>query len=300
MNRDRWPHVKQFMKEKNLVNFQQTFKFFTNQLAGILETRNMRVNCNTFFYCLITKCEYFMNAYQTPIDEHNETNGDDEEVFITPIKKPKKDKHFSVVNIFQDLMWHIAKNDYLKQFLDVLFQIAFNRGEIPARRQATQFWILILLRSFHYYVKYCKFSKLSLTEQKKITHQIRNIYSYQFNADLRNVIIFVGTQMLPKSLKYSKEYVLSLLHRSNDDEYDICVSMLPLVYPSLSPQQMENMKNLVDIQTSPPRKSEKFSQIFTVNDLDANTHENDDHNIWKLSEDDIDWASLPIGYEFHV
>lgn len=297
---NRWPHVKQFMQEKNLVNFKQAFKYFTNQLAGIIETRNMRVNYQTFFYSLITKCEYFINAFQNADNNPEDDEDVNEEVYITPVKKPKKNKHLSVVNVFQDLMWHIAKNDFLKQFLDVLFRINFNRGETPARRQAAQFWILILLRSYHYYVKYCKFNKASVIEQKKITHETRNIYSYQFDVDLRNVIIFVGTQMLPTSLKYSKEFVLNLLHKSNENDYGICMNILPLVHPPLTPQQLSTIKDLIDIQTSPTKRAEKSSKVYTVNDLGVGGKENTKEVIWKLSETDVDWSSLPIGYEFSM
>jgi ribosomal biogenesis protein LAS1 len=301
VNKDRWPHVKQFMMEKNLTNFKQAFKFFTNQLANIIETRNMRVNYRTFFHSLVTKCEYFMNASQNANNNPEDDEDLSEEAFITPVKKIKKNKNQSVVNVFQDLIWHIAKNDYLKHFLDVLFRINFNRGETPARRQAAQFWVLILLRSYNYYVKYCKFKKANVIEQKKITHETRNIYSYQFDADLRNVIIFVGTQMLPTSLKYSKDFVLNILRQSNEDDYAICMSMLNLVYPSLTPQQVEDMKDLVNIQTSPTKRALSSTKVFTVNDLGLSTQENSkDGVIWKLAEGDIDWSSLPIGYEFKM
>jgi ribosomal biogenesis protein LAS1 len=301
VNKDRWPHVKQFMMEKNLTNFKQAFKFFTNQLVNIIETRNMRVNYRTFFHSLVTKCEYFMNASQNANNNPEDDEDLSEEAFITPVKKIKKNKNQSVVNVFQDLIWHIAKNDYLKHFLDVLFRINFNRGETPARRQAAQFWVLILLRSYNYYVKYCKFKKANVIEQKKITHETRNIYSYQFDADLRNVIIFVGTQMLPTSLKYSKDFVLNILRQSNEDDYAICMSMLNLVYPSLTPQQVEDMKDLVNIQTSPTKRALSSTKVFTVNDLGLSTQENSkDGVIWELAEGDIDWSSLPIGYEFKM
>lgn len=293
----RWPQVKKFMKEKNFTNFRQALKHFTSQLILIIESRSMRTNYKTFFHSLVTKCEYFMNAHQNTEEISREDEEDDEEIFITPMKKPKKVEKQSVVNVLQDLIWHIAKNDYLKQFLDVLYKINFNRGETPARRQSARFWILILLRSYHYYVKYCNFNKSSVVEQKKITLEIKNIYSYQLDADLRNVIIFVGTQMPATSLKYSKEFVLHLLQRSTNDDYGICVSLLPLVYPQLNPEQIQSMRDLVDIKMSPDKRDAKTAKIYTVSDLGAPSDEHST-SIWELAEGDIDWSSLPIGYEF--
>lgn len=307
---DRWPFVKKFMNANNLVNFRQAFNHFTNQLVQIIESRSLRSNPEAFFYSFLNKCDYFMNAHQIAAKTVSLNIPDelsDEEVTITPVKKRKTEKIQSIVNLFQDLIWHIAKNDYLKIFLNTLFQINFNRGESQVRRQSARFWILIILRSFNYYIKYCKFQKSSnFTDQKKITDEVRNVYSYQLDADLRNVLIFVGTQMLPSSLKFTKDFVLNILENiSDDDDYAISISLLPLINPQLSKQQKEEMQNLVDIKlTKKKRGVEKSAdKIYTINDLNGEKREStktSSNDPWQLASGNIEWASFPIGHEFKI
>lgn len=303
---DRWPLVNEFMKEKKLKNFSQAFKYFTDQFDSILASKEMRLNSKTFFHVMLSKSELFMKASE--MNHQNQVISDaDEEYEMTPIKRPKKKKNVqSVIQIYQNLIWHIAKNDYLKQLIDVLVQIFINKGETSTRRKTAHFWIEIILKSFKYYQMYCKFTKSNVIDQHEITEDITNIYSYQLGADLRNVLIFVGTHMLPTSLKYSYQSVLSLIH-SNDNEDDLFLwmSFLPFVYPPLSVEQIERMTNLVDIVINTPRiaTKSKDDRVFTVEDLQAKATvsvTDDRQKIWKLADKKIDWSSLPLGYEFTV
>ncbi|XP_070502588.1 uncharacterized protein [Chironomus tepperi] len=310
VSKERWPFVIEYMKEKKLKNFRQAFKYFTKALGEIIASKQMRLNPMTFFHVMLTNCDFFMKASE--LSKHlviEEVMSEDEEVEITPMKRPKKSRTHSIVNQFQTLIWHIVKNDYLKLLLDMLFQIYLNQAESKVRRKSAHFWIEIILKSYEYYQKYCEFSKTDIMEHKKISPEIKNVYSYQLGADLKNVIIFVGTQMLPTSLKYSNENVLHLLNtlNENDDDIKICLSLMPHIYPPLTVEQIETMKHLVDIKLNSSRKYIKTSaskdRIYSVEDLRDNGTKNDSSDtdiIWKSTCTDISWSSLPLAFEFKV
>lgn len=308
ISKERWPLVKEFMKEKNLKNFRQSLTYFTKLLSKIITSREVRLNPKTFFHVMLTKCDLFMRAFEISKDsfiQKDEESSDEEEVEITPLKRPKLSSHESIVNLYQKLIWHVAKNDYLKLFIDLLLQIYLNQSESEIRRKSAHFWIDIILKSYHYYQKYCDAYKSRFMEQK-IPPEIKNIYSYQLDADIKNVFIFVGTQMLPTSLKYSNESVLHLLEaiNENDNDLNLCLSLIPLIYPPLTIEQIESMKELIDIKLSSSKKVIRNTdeKVYTVRDLQASSSEvvNDNDKIWKHCETEISWSSLPIGYEFKV
>lgn len=310
-SKERWPFVLEYMKEKNLKNFRQAFKYFTKILGEIIASKAMRLNPKTFFHVMLNNCDFFMKAAELSNDLIiEEVMTDDEEVEITPMKRPKRSRSHSIVNQFQHLIWHIAKNDYLKLLLDMLFEIYLNHSESDVRRKTAHFWIEILLKSYEYYQKYCKFLKIDIMDHKKISPETKSVYSYQLGADLKNVIIFVGTQMLPTTLKYSNENVLHLLNtlNENDDDLKICLSLMPHIYPPLTVEQVETMKNLIDIKLNSSRKviksSSKEDKIYSVEDLHDNGTKKDDSGdkdkIWKLAGSEIPWSSLPLAYEFKV
>lgn len=318
---ERWPLIKQFMSANKLKNFRQAFKHFTNLLTKIIASKNVRINPKTFFHAILTRCEFFMQVLENSTEtflngveamSDDDDNDYEETEIATPAKRNPNSKTQSIVNLYQELLWSIAKNDYLKLFLDMLFQINANQGETKSRRQSANFWINIILKSYHYYQNYCRFIKSNAVEQKKITQEIRNIYSYQLDADLKNVFIFVGTQMLPSTLKYSKDFVVHLMQNisdTNDDNYNISLSLLPLIYPALSIAQIDTMKNLIGIKTSPLRKMgrcvETEAKVYTVNDLQTDVSNTGVESrvkevIWKCADSEICWSSLPIGFEFTV
>jgi len=308
VSKERWPSVIEYMKGKSLKNFRQAFKYFTKLLGQIIESREMRLNPKTFFHVMLTKCDFFMKASElSKVLVLEEVMTDDEEVEITPISRPKKSNNHTIVNQFQHLIWHIAKNDYLKLFLDMLFQIYLNQAESEVRRKTAHFWIEILLKSYEYYQKYCEFLKIDIMDHKKISPETKNVYSYQLGADLKNIIIFVGTQMLPSSLKYSNESVLHLLNtlNENDDDLKICLSLMSHIYPPLTVEQIETMEQLINIKLNSSRKGGKAmdDKIYSVDDLKANgtkTDSSDKNIIWKLADSEISWSSLPLAYEFKV
>lgn len=308
--KNRWPLVKEFMKEKNLSNFRQALNYFTTQLAQIIMSNSMQSNKDRFFYNLVTKCGTFMSAHQyveTTSGNHIEiASEDEEEASILPAKRPKEKEPQSIVNIYQDLIWLIAKYDYLKSLLEALFRVFFNRGETQARRQAARFWILTILKSFDYYKQYYKFQKTPIYDDKKVTEEIRNVYSYQLNANLKNVIIFAGTQMLMHEIRYTKEFLLNILQNTVDeDDYDITVSLLPFVDPPLTIKQLEDMKKLVSIKTtSNSEKGISFNKVYTVGDLQKavqdRNEEEAESDLWKKCKSQIDWSHYPIGFEFDM
>ncbi|KAL7029064.1 hypothetical protein ACKWTF_006085 [Chironomus riparius] len=311
VSKERWPFVIEYMKEKNLKNFREAFKYFTKILGDIIASKQMRLNPTTFFHVMLTNCDFFMKASILSKDLIiEEVMSDDEEVEITPMKRAKKSNSHSIVNQFQHLIWHIAKNDYLKLLLDMLFQVYLNHAESEVRRKTAHFWIVILLKSYEFYQKYCEFLKIDIMDHKKISPETKSVYSYQLGADLKNVIIFVETQMLPTSLKYSNENVLHLLNTLNehDDDLNICLSLMPHIYPRLTAEQIESMKQLINIKLSSSRtgakassfKENKIYSLVDLQDSTTKTDSNDKDKIWKLADNEISWSSLPLAFEFKV
>ena len=109
--------------------------------------------------------------------------------------------------------------------------------------------------------------------------------------------------MLPTSLKYSRSFVLDLFQGSDDDDFDVSISLMPLVYPPFTHEQKESMKRMVEIRNNKNIKEGNSSKIFTLSDVQKNGHEHlngDGNKLWELSEANIDWSSLPIGFEFSM
>ena len=310
----RWPTLEKFMRQKKLKSFRQAFNFLTSILKKIIESKMMSQNPRTFFYEMFECCDYFMQASES---SDIATNGlilseedDDEEDEKTEAEgsppKRKKTKPTTIVNLFQHLVWQIAKHDYLKMFLDMLYQISMNESEDSKRRTAARFWITITLGSFRYYQRYCKFSPDNPILQTKITPEVKNIYSYQLDADLKKVFIFVGTQLLPSSLKYSREFYIQVLNNVDANNEAICVNLLPFVYPPLSSQQLDEINDLVKIGTCTTRKGQKSTadKVYSIEDLLPSKHEKSTTEksdlIWGRSLDSIDWSSQPIGKDFSI
>lgn len=325
---DRWPTIKKYMTEKKLSNFQDALTHFKLLLIKTIESKNVRQNPRTFIHSLLTKCNHFMqvndHSFQNLLKLDDMIIDEDEEEdikIVAPVKNSKKKnfKHQSIVNIYQDIVWHIVRNDHLKLFIEMLLQIYTNKGEKQSRRQSARFWITIILKSYHYFQEYCQFTKSNAIDQTKITQDVRNVYSYQLDADLENVFIFVGTQVLPSYLKYSKDFLVDLLQHLDGDEtekedVDMCLSFMPLVYPSLSAEQKESIHKLLDIRATSTRRNLKQTangeaecEIHTVRDLVEKTVETNGHMdichkeaIWQCEDSQICWSSLPIGYVFKV
>lgn len=308
--RQRWPTLQKFMKEKRLNSFRQAFNSFTNVLTRIIESKMMNQNPRTFFHEMFEHCNYFMHASEASDAVKTEFSDDDDDKDTgtesegTPAKCRKKAKPTTIVNLYQSLVWQIAKHDHLKMFLDLLYQISTNEGEDSRRRAAARFWITITLGSFSYYQKYCQFSKGNAILQTKITDEVENIYSYQLDADLKKVFIFVGTQLLPSSLKYSRDFYIQLLNNVDVDNEAICVNFLPFVHPPLSAQQLEEINDLVKIGTGGARKGQKLTEdkVYSIEDLlpTQKAKEGKSEVIWEKSLDNIDWSSQPIGKDFSI
>lgn len=297
----RWPTINQFMKKKKLRNFRQGFMVVTTELTRIIESKPMALNPQTFFHEMLERCYYFMHATECSDISNPDSDRDDHDD-ESPAKRRKREPTW-IVNLHQNLIWQIAKNDYLKLFLDMLYQLSLNESEDSRRRASARFWITIILGSMRYYQRYCEFSKNGAILQKKITDDIRNIYSYQLDADLKIVIVFVGTQMLSHSLKYSREFFIQILNNVDENNVSVCISLLPFVYPPLTPEQLEKISELIKIKTG-TRKASKSStdKVHTVEDFFPNEKETTSdktiNQIWEKSRDNVDWSSQPIGKDF--
>lgn len=312
--RKRWPSLEKFMREKKLNSFRQAFNFLTTVLTKIIESKMMNQNPRTFFHEMFECCNYFMQASEsfdaesTELSEEDEDEDEDDDETESEGSPPKRKKvePTTIVNLFQHLVWQIAKHDHLKLFLDMLYQISMNGGEDSERRTAARFWITITLGSFRYYQKYCQFSKDSAILQTKITAEVKSIYSYQLDANLKKIFIFVGTQVLPSSLKYSREFYIQVLNNFDADNESICVNLLPFVHPPLSSQQLAEIDNLVKIGTSSERKGQTLTtdKVYSIEDLlpsqrEKSRAEKSDF-IWEKSLDNVDWSSQPIGKDFSI
>lgn len=302
--RQRWPSMDDFMKQNRLRNFRQAFLFCTAKLARIIESKDMIRNPRTFFHEMLERCDFFMHSVDNfgneTLEIMNEIESEDESNSSSAKRHKREPK--SIVNMYQNLIWHIAKNDYLKLFLDMLHQLSLNESEDVRRRASARFWITIILGSLRYYQRYCEFSKNGAILQNRITDDIRNIYSYQLDADLKRVVIFVGTQMLPLSIKYSREFFIQVLNNVDEENSSVCFSFLPFVYPRLTHDQLKKIGDLIQIRTN-TRNVQKSSSdsIHTVEYLfpAEQTSEIDQESlIWQKSRDDVDWSSQPIGKDF--
>lgn len=315
--KQRWPTLEKFMKENKTINFRQAFNSLSQTLTRIIDSKLMNQNPRTFFHEMLDQCDYFMHASESSDDPNtvqslseDEDYGavDDDSSMETESIPPKRAKResLSMVNLYQQLIWQIAKHDHLKLFLEMLYQISLNENEESRRRVAARYWITIILKSFHYYQKYCRFSKENAILQTKITGEVRKVYSYQLDADLKKVFVFVGTQLLPSSLKYSREFYIQLLNNVDEESEPICINLLPFVYPPLSAEQLVEIHDLVNIGMNGSRKSKvaaSAEKVYTMADLfilESEEESKEDSNIWEESLDDVDWSSQPIGKDFSI
>lgn len=308
--KQRWPMMDKFMKENKLVSFRHAFAFLTDALFRIIESKTMTQNPRTFFHEMFVHCDYFMLASDIPdesaADQTDDMDQDENEDGPTSPPKRRKSESMSIVNLYQRLVWQITRHGYLKMFLDLLYQMSFNENENQTRRESSRFWITIILGSFKYYQRYCLFSKSNPILQTRIDKEVRQVYSYQLDADLRRVFILVGTQLLPSSLKYSREFFMSLVNNFNADNEGICLSLLPFVHPSLTPEQLSHFNDLIHIGSNVVRKTQKESEdkVYTLDDLLKSQRSkpatDDSMNIWERSLDNIDWTAQPIGQDFSI
>lgn len=316
---NRWPLMQAYMKENRLQNFPQAFRHLTKVLAKIIGSKSMRLSPRTFFHVMFEKCDYFMQVHDktdsvlpdygkesSDESQKEESDGSDGDGDEPPNKRSRKPDSVSIVNLYQALIWHIAKNDQLMLLLDMLFKISFSDGEMAARKQAACLWITRILKSIDLYQKYCDFTKTTLTSQKGINEEVKNIYSYQLDADLKEVFIFVGSQLMLSTLKYSTDFLCQLFRNIDEDNKGICVYLLPLIHPPLTNDQQDKLMSLIGIKTTEIRKGQKSSadKIFTLDDLLESSplvQESESPDaIWKLSTEMIDWSSQPIGKVFSV
>lgn len=202
----RWPAIDKFMQQNKLKNFRQAIKYLTSSLTEIVESRAMSLNPRTFFHEMFEHCEFFMQTSEiVDCDLLNASLKEEEDETETEEAPPKRKKSEppSIVNLYQPLIWQIAKHDHLKLFLDMLYQISLNDGENARRRISARFWIVIVLKSFNYYQRYSKFSKKNVILEKKISPEVRKIYSYQLDADLRKVSNLLLNSMHVKKIRLS-------------------------------------------------------------------------------------------------
>ena len=209
--------VKSLMEKKQLKNLSKALNYLTHMLSIQLESKNMRIYPKTFFHVMIQCCEYFLTI-QDVIEYNDDIDAS------PPTSKRSKYVKESIVNLYMGLIVSIAKNDYLKMFTETLFQISSNTSENELKRKSAQFWITRILDSFQYYKDFCNLDNaIHPILQTAVTEEIREIFDRKLNADLKEVIIFVGTQLLPSTLKYSKEFFLQVFNSVDDQSRSICI-----------------------------------------------------------------------------
>ena len=214
---ERLTAVKSLMEKKQLKNLSKTLNHLTHMLSIQLESKNMRIYPKTFFHVMIQCCEYFLTIQD--VIEYN----DDIDISPPASKRSKYVKE-SIVNLYNGLIVSIAKNDYLKMFTETLFQISSNTSENELKRKSAQFWITRILDSFQFYKEFCNLDNaIHPILQTNATEEVRTIYDKKLNADLKEVIVFVGTHLLPSTLKYSKEFFLQVFNSVDDQSRSICI-----------------------------------------------------------------------------
>lgn len=302
---ERLEKVEQFMTAINKERFFPAIKMLTKSLAKIIESKQMLKNSSAFFSEMILNCQYFMSTTAEENQSFVANESCDENSSQDSSSRPAKRRwHDSVVSLYQDLIWHIARQGYLKMFIDKLHEISARENEDSLRRASASFWICTILSSFQYYQKYLQFVKQPWTAALKITVEVRKIYSYQLDADLRKAFNFVGTQMPPALMKYSQDFLQDLTINLDDSNVDVCLSVLPYIQPPLTHDQMAHFKNLINVRMrngneTKPLTSEK---IYTLEDLMMNGAESMDFDddlelIWQISQDNIDWKTQPFGVD---
>lgn len=306
LGRERLEKLETFFKKIETRKFHSALGMLTRSLKAILGSKQMTQNPSTFFHEMISNCPFFLttSAEDNQSISLDETINFDSELDSSQDSSTNKKKaRSSIVSLYQDLIWEISRQGYLKEFVRELHVINSSESEDSVRKESAGFWISTILNSFQCYQKYLEFTQESWTKAKKITHEVRRIYTYQLDADLRKTFIFVGTQMTQSSLKYSMEYFQQMLKDLNEDNVNVLLSILPFVHPPLTPEQLEQTRNLIKIKilSETDEIPNKPSKIFTLEDLNENGGmamdvEDDDHDlIWQVSLDDIDWKSQPIG-----
>lgn len=120
------------------------------------------------------------------------------------------------------------------------------------------------------------------------------------------VFIFVGTQLLPSSLKYSRDFFNQVLNNVDENSVEIALNLLPFVNPPLTSQQLDEINGLIRIRTNSTRQSQKpvDDKVYKVEDLapslKLSLKAENENVIWKKSLDNIDWSLQPIGTEFSI
>lgn len=305
--KQRWPTMDSFMKKNKLLSFRHAFAFLTDALFRVIQSKRMTQNPSTFFHEMFVHCDHFMQASESS-DDPAVDKRDDETAAMDSTSPPKRGKpqRVSIVNLYQRLIWQISRHGHLKLLLDMLCQVSFNESENPTRRTASRFWITIILKSFGYYQKYYEFSKSNPMQQTMIDQDVREVYCYQLDADLTKVFILVGTQILPSSLKYSRDFFMNLVSSITAESDGICLSLLPFVHPPLSQEQLSHFNDLIHIETSVTRDKHKVveDKVYTLEDLLKSRREekpvNGSMNIWEASMDNINWSAQPIGQDFSL
>lgn len=118
------------------------------------------------------------------------------------------------------------------------------------------------------------------------------------------MFIFVGTQLLPSSLKYSREFFMQILNNVDENSIEIAVNLLPFVHPSLSQHQLDKINDLIRIGTRAKSSKSSDDKVYSVEDLFPSEHHSlkaeSENVIWKKSLDNIDWSLQPIGKDFSI
>lgn len=117
----------------------------------------------------------------------------------------------------------------------------------------------------------------------------------------------MGTQLLPSSLKYSRDFFNQVLNNVDENSVEIALNLLPFVNPPLTSQQLDEINGLISIRTNSSRQSQMpvdDDKVYKVEDLapslKLSMKTENENVIWKKSLDNIDWSLQPIGTEFSI
>lgn len=305
LGKERLEILETFFKKVEMKQLHSAHRMLTKSLSAIIGSKQMTQNPSIFFHEMLSNCQFFL----TTTAEDNQSISVNETFFESELDSSqdsttnKKRTRDSIVNLYQDLIWEIGRQGYLKELVRELHVINSRETEDSVNKESAGFWISTILNSFHYYQKYLEFTNESWTTNRRISHEVRKIYTYQLDADLRKTFIFVGTQITKNCLKYSMENFQQMLRDLNEDNVNVCMSVLPFIYPPLTPDQLAQTRDLINIKIQPQinETSNNSSKVFTIEDLTKNGEnvmeidDNDLDIIWQVSLDDIDWKSQPIG-----
>lgn len=226
MDPSRWKilidFIRDLKKDSKPKKMRDVLMQATDSLTNFMGSKEMCQWFGNFFNIFSENCNYFLSITDNCTDSSEQKK--ETEVDEPANKKPKRtiNPNQSIVSLTKDFIVGIAKQDYLKHFLEHLFQVAKNS---PSKTKSAHFWIQTILKSFNYFQEFCShFENLQdIMVQEKASAEILDFYTGTLHANLQDIYVFVGAQIMPNSVKFTAKFLEELLKELNVENKEICL-----------------------------------------------------------------------------